>query len=162
MAYCVVRTDKMHGTEVGADLVAVKYNDGTGYAAIENGNVVALDAYLGNDLWKAVKPTAKQALGKVALIANPEIFVDYEHPLDQYINEAGKEIRGYLLRQGDIFSITADGIDGTLGLGDDDNAYVEIQAGTKLKAVEAATNAVAELIAIDVVGNYTYYVLRVL
>ena len=44
MAYGVVRTDRMYGTDVGAGLVSVKYmgSDGSTATEIQNGSVVKL------------------------------------------------------------------------------------------------------------------------
>ena len=47
MAYACVRTDNMSGTTIGKDLVSLKYFDGEDKeAAIENGSVVLVGAYL--------------------------------------------------------------------------------------------------------------------
>ena len=167
MAHGVVRTDNLAGIDVGKNLRAVKYHNGTAYAEIDNGMPVVLDAYLGGDVWKAVKPAAGDCTGKLCLIATPEIFYDRERPLNEFVNEADREARAYLLEVGDIFSVTADVLDATPVAGT--KAYLEAAAG-KWHVAEAASrtessatiNACAELIAIDVVGGLTFYVYHVI
>lgn len=47
MAYGIVRTDNMYGTDVRAALVSIKYmgDNGTTPTAIENGNVLKVGNY---------------------------------------------------------------------------------------------------------------------
>lgn len=163
MAKGVVRTDNLAGIYDGSKVVSIKFNNGTADAEIENGNVVSLDAYLGQDVYKAVKPTAEQKVGKLALVAGVELFKEKTLPLDQWVNEAGAPTRAYVLQQGDVFSVTADAIDGTPDA--TTNKFVDIAAQTQLKAAAAAGTGkanFAELIAIETAGAYTYYVYRVL
>ena len=163
MAHGVVRTDNLAGIYDGSKIVSIKFNNGTADAEIDNGSVVALDAYLGQDVYKAVKPTAEQKLGKLALVAGVELFKDREKPLDQWVNEAGVPCRAYVLQQGDVFSVTADVISGTPDA--TTNKYVDIDAATTFKAGPVASSGkanFAELIAIETAGAYTYYVYRVL
>lgn len=163
MAHGVVRTDNLAGIYDGSKIVSIKFNNGTADAEIDNGSIVSLDAYLGQDVYKAVKPAAEQKLGKLVLVAGIELFKDGKKPLDQWVNEAGVPCRGYVLQQGDVFSVTADVIHGTPDM--TTNKYADIEAATTLKAGAAAgggkTNF-AELIAIENAGAYTYYVYRVL
>lgn len=161
MSYAVVRTDNLTGTRDGARLVSFHFYSGNAKAAIENGNIVSIGALDEPGVYKATAPTAKQALGKLALVAGVELIYDNHtyRNLDDYINEAGKEVRGYVLHSGDVFSVTAEApsaapTDGTLG--------VEVQAGTKLKVVEALTDAVAEYLGSDTQNGYTYYKFRVI
>ena len=93
------------------------------------------------------------------------MYDERKRNLDEFINEAGKNCRGYHIHTGDIFSVTKDALIGaeTPAVGD----IVELAAGTKLKVVAAATGAtsgstvVGKVIAIDVVGRYTYYAIKV-
>lgn len=169
MAYAVVRTDKLTGTDDRARLVSVRYQpvDSTSNAnvaaEIENGNFVLLgdledgsrEIYIGTD------PEADSALSEVVLVASPEVMYDERlKALDQFINVAGKAARGYRLHTNDIFSVTADALDGTPAKG----KVVELQDGTKAKVVTSATSGstvIGKIIDVNVVGRYTYYAIEV-
>lgn len=146
MAKCVFRSDRMFGTRVESGLVSLKYmGAGSTETEIENGNVVLLDGLLATDsvikdreVFKAKTPAADSDASKIAVVAGVELFKDgLAHDLAEYTNEAGKITRGYILHSNDIFSITADGIAADApAVGN----IIELQAGTKLKAVENATS----------------------
>ena len=171
MAYGVVRTDNMYGTDVRAGLVSVKYvvTSGSGNditkteTAIENGNVLKLGGLIDGEreIYEGSAPAANTDLKDVVLIASPEVMYDeHKHNLDEYINEAGKACRGYRLHTGDIFSVTADALTGTPEVGN----IVELAASTKMKTAASATNGstgVGKIIAKDVVGRHTYYAILV-
>lgn len=167
MAYGVVRTDKMMATDVRSMLESVKYmGAGSTATAIDNGNVVKLDGSLmtgEREIKKGVTPAANDALDAIVLIASPEVMYDErKRNLDEFQNEAGKVCRGYHLHSGDIFSVTKDALDGaaTPAVGN----VVELKAGIKLNVAASATSGstvVGKIIAVDVVGRYTYYVIQV-
>lgn len=174
MAYAVVRTDRMFGTDNRAGLVSVHYKTATGdrgaleNAAIQNGNVVKIGALEtgSREVYVGTTPAANDSIGAIALIASPEVIYDERKKnLDDFINEAGKIARGYRLHSGDIFSVTKDALDGaaTPAVGD----VVELKAGTKLNVKTAATGAtggstvVGTIIDINIVGRYTYYAIQV-
>lgn len=173
MAYGVVRTDNMYGTDVRAALVSIKYivTSGSGSetvkteTAIENGNVLKAGGLMDGEreILEGSAVAANTPLSEVVLIASPELIYDERKKnLDDFINEAGKACRGYRLHSGDSFGLTKECFAGT-------NApvvgnIVELAAGTKLKAVASATSnttTVGKIIAKEVVGRYTYYVVRV-
>lgn len=170
MAYGIVRTDNMYATDVRAGLVSVQYlgADGATPTAIENGNVLKIGALKTGEreVYVGGAVAANDALANVVLVASPEVMYDErKRNLDEFINEAGKNCRGYHIHTGDIFSVTKDALTGaeTPAVGD----IVELAAGTKLKVVAAATGAtsgstvVGKVIAVDVVGRYTYYAIKV-
>lgn len=173
MAYAVVRTDNMYGTDVRAGLVSIKYIVTTGSGAsekkteteIENGNVLKVGALIADEreIYEGSVPTADTALSDVVLIASPEVMYDErKRNLDEFINEAGKACRGYRLHKGDIFSVTKEALDGVSipAIGN----VVELKDGTKLNVAETATSgstAIGKIIAVDIVGRYTYYVILV-
>lgn len=167
MSYGVVRTDKMIATDVRSMLESVKYmGAGSTATAIDNGNVVKLDGSLmtgEREIKKGVTPAANDALDAIVLIASPEVMYDErKRNLDEFQNEAGKVCRGYHLHSGDIFSVTKDALDGaaTPAVGN----VVELKAGIKLNVAASATSGstvVGKIIAVDVVGRYTYYVIQV-
>lgn len=167
MSYAVVRTDNMAGTDVRGQLVSVKYmgTDGNTETAIENGNVLKLGAlvdgereiYVGGDVAK------DSAIDDIVLVASVETMYDErKRNLDDFVNEAGAICRGYHIHHGDTFSVTAEALSGT-GTPAKDN-IVELAAGTKLAFAASATSGstqVGRIIAVDVVGRYTYYVIKV-
>lgn len=170
MSFGVVRTDKMMGTDVRSMLESVKYmGSGSTETAIDNGNIVKIDGSLmtgEREIKKGITPAAGDTLDKIVLIATPEVMYDErKHNLDEFRNEAGKVCRGYHMHSGDIFSLTKDALDGATApaVGD----IVELKAGTKLNVVAAATGAtkdstvVGKIIAKDIAGRYTYYVIQV-
>lgn len=167
MAHGVVRTDKLMGTDVRSMLESVKYmGAGSTATAIDNGNVVKLDGSLmtgEREIKKGVTPAVSDTLDTIVLIASPEVMYDErKRNLDEFQNDAGKVCRGYHLHSGDIFSVTKDALDGvdTPAVGN----VVELKAGTKLNVASSATSGstvVGNVIAVDVVGRYTYYVIQV-
>ena len=167
MAYAVVRTDNMFGTDVRAGLVSIKYMgaNGTTPTAIQNGNVLKVGALMSGEreIFVGAAPAANDDLKDIVLVATPEVMYDErKRNLDEFINEAGRACRGYRLHKGDIFSVTKDALDGVAApaIGN----VVELKAGTKLNVAASATSGstqVGKIIAIDVVGRYTYYVILV-
>lgn len=167
MAYGIVRTDNMYGTDVRAGLVSIKYMgaDGKTPTAIENGNVLKVGALMSGEreIYVGGAVAAADNVADVVLVASPEVMYDERKKnLDEFINEAGKNCRGYRLHSGDIFSVTKDALTGVTApkVGN----IVELAAGTKLKVVTSPTSgstAVGTIIAVDIVGRYTYYVIKV-
>lgn len=155
MAYCVCRTDKLAGTYDVAALVNLKL-----HANVENGNVVVIGARADGEreAYNSVTPAADAKLGQIALVCEPEVMYDERKKnFNEFINEAGSIVRGYVLHNGDEFSITAEGFDGTPKKG----SVVELQAGLKLSAVDSATGGSTTSIGeiTDVEGDY--FVIRV-
>lgn len=170
MAYGVVRTDNMLATDAREALVSIEYlgADGETPTAIENGNVLKVGALKEGEreIYVGAAVAADDALSDVVLIATPELMYDERNRnLDEFINEAGRPCRGYRLHKGGVFSVTKEALAGaaTPAVGD----VVEFAAGTKLNVVAAATGAtqgstvVGTIIAVDVVGRYTYYAIRI-
>lgn len=175
MAYAVVRTDKLMGTDVRSMLESVKFlgSDGETPTEIENGNVLKVGALEGDatigyerEVKVGAVPAASDTLDSIVLVATPEVLYDErKRSLADFRNEAGAIVRGYHLHSGDIFSVTKEALDGaeTPAIGD----VVELKAGTKLNVVAASTGAtsgstvVGSILAIDVVGPLTYYVVQV-
>lgn len=170
MAHGVIRTDLMQGTDVRDGLVSVQYlgADGETPTAIDNGCVLKVEAlkegereiYVGADV------AANTPLKDVVIIASPEVMYDERlRNLTDFYNEAGKIARGYRFHTNSVFSVTKTVLSGaeTPAVGD----IVELAAGTKLNVVAAATGAtngstvVGKIIAIDVVGTLTYYVIKI-
>lgn len=167
MAFGVVRTDLMYGTDVRTGLVSVKYlgSDGSTPTAIENGNVLKIgDLITGErEVYVGGAVAANDAIKDVVLVAAPEVAYDERvRNLDEYINEAGKIVRGYRFHKGDIFSVTKDAIAGKASPAKGD--VVEFAAGTKLNVAASATSGstvLGNIIDVETAGRYTYYVIRV-
>jgi len=165
MAYAVVRTDKMIGTDVRSELVSVRFQPEDTMTEIENGNVVKLGALEtgSREIYKGATPAANDDITAIVLVASPEIMYDErKRNLDEFINKAGTIARGYRLHKHDIFSVTKDALDGveTPAIGN----VVELKAGTKLNVAATATNGstqVGTIIDVNIVGRYTYYVIEV-
>ncbi len=177
MAYAVVRTDLLAGTDVRSKMLSIEYlgADGETPTAIQNGNVVKIgplktidstNHIYEREIFVGTTPAANDAVADIALVATPELMYDAtKKNLDDFINPAGRASRAYRLHTGDIFSVTKDGLDGaaTPAIGD----IVELKAGTKLNVAASGTGAtsgsttVGKIIAIDVVGRYTFYVVQV-
>lgn len=165
--YGVVRTDNMYGTDVRSGLVSIRYMgaDGKTAAEIENGNVVKIDALLDaeREVRIGMDVKASDKLNDVVLLAAPEVSYDERvRNLDEYINEAGKNIRGYRFHSGDTFSVTKECLVGAEApaVGN----IVELCAGTKLNVAATATSGsttVGKIIAIEIAGRYTYYVIEI-
>lgn len=165
MAYAVVRTDNLSGIIDGSKLATAKYYVSTTPTAIENGTVLLLDSIDTSAperfTWKAIAAGADQAAdGKLILVATPEVVKDKKYfNLDEFINPAGGYLRGYVIEQGDVFSVTAEGF--TSGNEPTLNETVALAAGGKL-AGSSTTGKFAECLKIETVGTKTFYVLRAL
>lgn len=160
MAYTVIRTDLMSGTNQPADLVSLRFYDGEDKPAeVENGVIVKLEGYEDGqrEVMKAVAASADDDLNDCAIVAGVEVMYDERKKnLDEFINEAGKATRGYIPRSRNIFSVTKEGfVDGTVpGKG----AEVGIGEGGK---IDAAGTGLGVCVDIDVAGRYTYYAIKI-
>ena len=172
MAYAVVRTDNLSGIVDGAKLAtALYYNATPAKADIENGTVLALDSIDTTAperfTWKAVAPAAdKAADGTLILVATPEVLKDKKYfDLDEYTNVAGTYLRGYILEQGDVFSVTKEaftnGASATTYIPAVGN-NVKIDSLGKLAKDTSTPGKFAKCVKIETVGTKTFYVLRCL
>ena len=169
MGYGVVRTDRLMGTNVRSMLESVKYmGAGSTATAIDNGNVVKLDGSLmtgEREIKKGVTPAANDALDAIVLIASPEVMYDERlRNLSDYFNVAGKAVRGYRFRSGNMFAVTAEALDGSFNASNAKGKIVELQASTKMKVVASLTSGstqVGTIEAVEVAGPYTYFVIKV-
>ncbi|MCD8376850.1 MAG: hypothetical protein LUD69_07890 [Oscillospiraceae bacterium] len=159
----VVRTDLMYGTDVRSGLASVKYmgEDGTTETEIDNGCVLKLGALLDaendREIFIGEVPTGSEELDEVVLIATPELMYDErKHNLYEFYNEAGRVCRGYKFHPGDIFSVTAEALEGSPAV----DSTVALAAGVKLE-VDGAGTTVGTIIAEETDDIYTYYVVKV-
>lgn len=156
--YCVIRTDLMSGTRQPADLVSLRFYNGEEMAEVENGVIVELKGYEDGqrEVMKAVAATAESNMADCAVVAAPEVMYDERKKnLDEYINDAGKAVRGYRLSDRNLFALTAEGFAGavpTVG------GKVGIGANGKL---DAAGTGFGECVHIENAGYYTYYTIKI-
>lgn len=160
MSYCVIRTDLMSGTKQPADLVSLRFYNAEGeMAEVENGVIAKLQGYEDGqrEVMKAVAAVAGDDLNECAIIAAPEVMYDErKHNLDEYINEKGKAVRGYIPRSRNMFSVTVDGFVGKVA--PEKGAEVGIGANGK---IDAAGTGLGKCVDIDVAGRYTYYTIQI-
>lgn len=159
MNYTVFRSDLMSGTTQPADLVSLRYYKDDVQAEVENGVIVELGALEDGEreVRKATAASADADLANCAVVAGVEVMYDErKRNLDEFINEKGKATRGYLLRNNNMFSVTANGfvnktvpaVGGKVGIGADGK-------------LDAAGTGLGECIAIEPAGRYTYYVIQI-
>ena len=165
MAHAMFRSDNMEGTHDGKSLVSLYINVDGG---LDNGCVVKVGALKTGEreVRACSTPAANDALGNIAILGSEEVVADKKYnAIGDFTNAKGSIARGYILRKGDFFSVTADALAAA-----DNYTYtpgttiVELQAGTKLKAVNSLTSGstkVADLEAVEVDGAVTWLVFRV-
>ena len=145
MAYTVIRTDLMSGTKQPADLVSLRFYGADGQPAeVENGVIVKLQGYEDGEreVMKAVAATADDDLNECAIVAGVEVMYDERKKnLDEYINEAGKAVRGFV-----------GGTAPTKG------TKVGIGTGGK---IDAAGTGFGTCVDVEVAGRYTYYAIKI-
>lgn len=159
--HAVVRTDLMDGTDVRAQLVSVRYMgaDGSTPTEIENGNVLKVESLIEGEreIYLGATPATDTNINDIVLVASVEnMYDERKKNLDEFINEAGAICRGYRLRHGNIFSVTAEALSGSPAK----DAKVTLAADTKL-AVGGSGTAVGKIIEVETVGRYTYYAIKV-
>lgn len=154
----IIRTDRMHGTDNAADLVSVRYSPSSTNTAIDNGNVVLLGSLdtSNREVFIGATPAANSAIAKIALIATPEVMADERlKSLSDFYNAAGAVARGYMLRSGDIFSVTAEAVTPISGTAPAIGQIVELQANTKLKLVATLTSNSTQIgTVVEIDGDY--------
>lgn len=158
--YAVIRTDLLSGTKQPADLVSLRFYGADGEPAeVENGVIVKLEGYEDGEreVMKAVAAKAGDDLNTCAIVAGVEIMYDERKKnLDEYINEAGKAVRGYIPRSRNIFSVTPEGfVGGTVPKKGD---KVGIGADGK---INASGTGLGECVDVEVAGRYTYYAIKI-
>lgn len=158
--YTVFRSDLLSGTAQEADLVSARvYDASDNTIAVENGTIIELKGLESGqrEVHKAVLASSSSALSDCVIVGTPEVFYDERQKnLDEYINEAGKIVRGYIPRSRNMFSVTKEGfVDGTVPAVDGE---VGIGADGKL---DASGTGFGTCVAIETAGRYTYYVIRI-
>lgn len=165
--HAVVRLDRLEGTGDSNALISIEYLGANGSTPtdIDNGNVLKPGALMSGEreVFVGAAVAANDKLDSIVFVASPEVMYDERlRGLEDFYNVKGHAARAYRLRSGDIFSVTKDALDGVASpaVGN----VVELKAGTKLNVAASATSGstqVGKVIAIDVVGRYTFYVIKV-
>lgn len=158
--YCVVRTDLVAGTKNPDQLVSLRFYNAAGKVAeVENGVIVELNGYEDGqrEVMKAVAATADSDMADCAVVAAPEVMYDERKKnLDEYINEAGKAVRGYRIVDRNLFSWTKEGfVGGTVPV-----VGGKVGIGTNGK-LDAAGTGFGECVHIETAGRYTYYTIKI-
>lgn len=159
--YTVFRSDLLSGTDVAADLVSLRFYDSSDKEApVENGTIVKVGGYIdgSREVRKATAGSSTDDKEVLAIVAHPEVHYDERKKnLDEYINEAGKNVRGYIPRSRNIYSVTAEGfVNGTVPTAID----TEVGIGTDGK-LDISGSGWGKVIAIETAGRYTYYVIQI-
>lgn len=161
MAYCVIRTDGMSGTKQPADLVSLRFYGSDGNpAAVENGTIVKLQGFEDGqrEIYKAIAATSKDDLNDCVVVGGVEVpYDERKKNLDEYINEAGKPVRGYILRSRNCFAVTKEGfVGGTVPSAK--GAKVGVGTGGKLDSAGTNFGVCSD---IENAGRYTYYTITI-
>lgn len=158
--YCVVNTDLMSGVKQPADLVSLRFyemdEDEAVAVEVENGVIAKLGDLENREVFAAVAATAADDPNECVVIANPELMYDErKRVLEDYINPAGKAIRGYRIKNKNIMSWTAEGFVG--GTAPEKGGAVGIGVGGKL---DAAGTGLGKCIDIWKAGKRTFYAIQ--
>lgn len=158
--YAVIRTDLLSGTKQPADLVSLRfYGADDKPAAVENGVIVKLTGYEDGqrEVMKAVAATSTDDLNDCAIITGVEVpYDERKRNLEDFINEAGKAVRGYIPRSRNMFSLTAEGFVG--GTAPAKDGAVGIGTGGKL---DKSKSGFGTCVAIETAGRHTFYVIEI-
>ena len=160
MAYTVIRTDSLSGTDQRADLFSVRLCDAEGkHIAVENGVIAKLGSLEEGEreVYTATLAQAGDDLDECVLVAGVEVMYDERlRNLEDFINEAGKATRGYAFRNRNFYALTKEGfVDGVVP-----EVGGEVGIGKDGKH-DAAATGVGVCKAIEIAGRYTYYVIQV-
>lgn len=157
--HAIFRADNLAGTTQGKYLASIRMT-----TDLDNGNVVALGAYEegAREVRTYTAPAKDAKIGTIAILGSEEVDKTVKYDVvGNFTNKQNTVARGYILEAGDIFSVTAEAIEGTPTVG----GVVELQANkTKMKAnstSSADATKIGDCIAIEQEGNITWYVFRV-
>lgn len=130
MTYPIVNLDKIQAKKFG-NLESLQHT-----ADVPNGAVAHVGSLVAGtrDVYNLVVPSADSvASEEIVLVASPEYNYLPGKSLEDFVNVAGQPMRAYHLTEGDVFTISDDGIDGATVVGQ----YVVPQDGSLKLAVAA-------------------------
>lgn len=166
--YGVVRLDRVTGTGDASKLLSARYYAGATPAPtdIQNGSVVHITTeLLDREVFKTVATTASDTLNVIGLVASVEVIKDSPFKVDQlsdFINKAdGEPQRVYLLESGDIFSISAEVINGLPQSGSTKGKFVKLGTTTKWEYAATNTDAIGDIIDEEIVAGTKLYVIKI-
>lgn len=144
----IVRLDKIQASYNG-NLESVRHT-----AVLENGMVFFAGALIAGE--RELKNVAVADANNITqdtllLHATPEMMYDGTKGLKDFSVAIGKEARAYVLQEGDIFTVTADGLGGTLAL---NNFVAPVAGNLRLQAgtVYPTTKFVGKIIEVTKLG----------
>lgn len=165
MAKAIVNLDRMSGTKTPADLVSLQYYVSTTKTAVQNGSIVVLDGMDSREVYKAKAVadaddgTSTVGNGALILVASPEYLTDNDYEMSDFTNPTTEPARGYRLKYGDVFGVTAEGFYGTTQP-TTTNKYVTLYGNGDVLmtgASSATNNKIGEFIGTQVIGGVTFY-----
>lgn len=148
--HCVVTRERMTSEFDGSKRLSLLCTED-----IDNGNVVVLGKLASRELYEYAAPKGTEDVSEIVLITTPEVMADSRlKSLSDFYNEAGKAMTGDLLFKHDIFSLTAEGFEGTPAA----EKFVKLGTGTKLVVADDETGAIGKIV--DVInGKFAVQVL---
>lgn len=160
--HAIVRTDNMSATRDGSLIVSGRFYDADVTAPLDNGNVVVIGDYDKGEreVRKVTVPTGSEKISEIGLVTTPELIYDETtyHGLEEFVNEAGKEVRVFRFHANDIFSVTVEAFDGDPAK----DKYAVVGNTTKIKVSDTATGTViGKIVEVEKVGPDTYYAVQV-
>ncbi len=115
--YAVITREAMASEYDGTKRKSAKfYNGSDAPAEIENGMVVKIAGTIAGEreVLKVVAPEGTEDVADLWIVTTPEVDADERKKnLSDFINKAGQPITIDKLMPNDIFSLTAEGLDGT-------------------------------------------------
>ena len=144
--YTVITREAMASEYDGTKRKSAKFYNGSSPAEIENGMVVKIAGTIPGEreVLKVVAPEGSEDVADLWIVTTPEVVADERKKnLSDFVNEAGQIITIDKLMPNDIFSLTAEGLDGTAVAGH--NVGLASAGGVKL-VVDAATSGMGTVI----------------
>ena len=114
--YAVITREAMASEYDGTKRKSAKYYNSDAPSEIENGMVVKIAGTIPGEreVLKVVAPTGSEDVADLWIVTTPEVVADERKKnLSDFVNEAGQIITIDKLMPNDIFSLTAEGLDGT-------------------------------------------------
>ena len=144
--YAVITREAMASEYDGTKRKSAKFYSSDAPAEIENGMVVKIAGTIPGEreVLKVVAPEGSEDVADLWIVTTPEVDADERKKnLSDFVNKAGQIITIDKLMPNDIFSLTAEGLDGTAVAGH--NVGLASAGGVKL-VVDAATSGMGTVI----------------
>lgn len=144
--YTVITREAMASEYDGTKRKSAKFYNADAPAEIENGMVVKIAGTITGEreVLKVVAPEGTEDIADLWIVTTPEVDADERKKnLSDFINKAGQPITIDKLMPNDIFSLTAEGLNGTAVAGH--NVGLASAGGVKL-VVDAGTSGMGTVI----------------